>query len=91
MNDVVRATLGAGTAALVLAFSTVVLGAPAHAAEPTANDQGAGTKVGGGRDGSGIYAAARIQYSGSVAPGGGRGNVKSADVNWSPPPCWYAP
>ncbi|BDD74031.1 MULTISPECIES: hypothetical protein [Streptomyces] len=91
MKGVARTALGAGTAALILAFGTVVLGAPVHAAEPTANDQGAGTKEEGGRKDSGIYAAVRIQYSGSVAPNGGKGNVTSADVDWTPPPCWYAP
>ncbi|PPS87903.1 hypothetical protein [Streptomyces sp. MH60] len=91
MKGGARTTLGAGTAALLLAFGTVVLGAPVHAAEPTGNDQGAGVKEVGGRKGSNIYAAVRIQYSGSVAPNGGTGNVTSADVNWTPPPCWYAP
>ncbi|OMI86995.1 hypothetical protein BSZ07_22260 [Streptomyces sp. M1013] len=91
MKGIARTTLGTGTAALMLAFGTVVLGAPAHAAEPTGNDQGAGTKEDGGRKGSSIYAAVRIQYSGSVAPNGSKGNVTSADVNWTPPPCWYAP
>jgi hypothetical protein len=42
-------------------------------------------------DGNGIYAAARIQYSGSVAKNGGTGNVTSSDANWTPPPCWYVP
>ncbi|MFD5833028.1 hypothetical protein ACFWHV_05575 [Streptomyces collinus] len=64
---------------------------PAHGVEPTGNNQGASTEQVGGSDKNGIYAAARIQYSGSVAKGGGRGNVTSTDVNWTPPPCWYAP
>ncbi len=80
-----------GIAALTFALSTLALTTPAHAAKPVGSDKGAETEQDGGTDKTGIYAAARIQYSGSVAPGGGRGNVKSADVNWSPPPCWYAP
>ena len=35
----------------------------------------------GGSDETGIYAAARIQYSGAVAKGGSTGNVASSDVN----------
>ncbi|MFH8237061.1 hypothetical protein [Streptomyces sp. NPDC018321] len=91
MKNALRTALSTGTAALALAFSTLALGAPAYSAEPTGNEQGASTEEGGGRDGTGIYAAARIQYSGSVAADGGTGNVTSADVNWDPPPCWYAP
>jgi hypothetical protein len=80
-----------GTAALTLALSTLVLPGSAYAAKPVGSDQGASTEQSGGTDGNGIYAAARITYSGSVAKGGGSGNVTSADVNWAPPPCWYAP
>ncbi|WP_394816530.1 hypothetical protein [Streptomyces lancefieldiae] len=80
-----------GTATLTLALSTIVLTEPAHAAKPVGSAEGASTEQTGGGDDTGIYAAARIQYSGSVAPNGGTGNVTSADVNWTPPPCWYAP
>ncbi|MFE0791321.1 hypothetical protein [Streptomyces mutabilis] len=76
---------------MALALSTLVLAGPAHAAKPVGSDEGASTEQTGGGDEKGIYAAARIQYSGSVAPNGGTGNVTSADVNWGPPPCWYAP
>lgn len=79
------------TAALTLALSALVLTESAHAAKPVGSGQGASTDEKGGGDEKGIYAAARIQYSGAVAKGGGRGNVTSADVNWTPPPCWYAP
>lgn len=80
-----------GTAALFLALGALVLTEPAYAAGPTGKDQGAATEESGGGDGKTIYAAAKIQYSGSVAKGGGAGNVTSSDVNWTPPPCWYAP
>ncbi|WP_438948832.1 hypothetical protein [Streptomyces mutabilis] len=80
-----------GTAAVALALSTLVLAEPAYAAKPVGSDEGASTEQTGGGDETGIYAAARIQYSGSVAADGGTGNVTSADVNWDPPPCWYAP
>ncbi|MER6322629.1 hypothetical protein [Streptomyces coelicoflavus] len=87
----VRTTSTAGTAALILGSDAVVLGAPAQAEGPTGNGQGASIKENGGRDGSGIHSAVRIEYTGSVATNAGSGNVTSADVNWSPPPCWYAP
>ncbi|MEY9486987.1 hypothetical protein RKD26_002781 [Streptomyces calvus] len=86
-----RTVLGASTAALALAFSALVLTAPEAAAEPVDYGKGDGTEQTGGGGGTGIYAAARITYSGSVAGGGGTGNVTSSDVNWTPPPCWYAP
>ena len=85
-----RTVLSTGAAALPLALC-VALAGPAHAGEQPNNSQGSNTEQSGGSDGTGIYAAARITYSGSVAKGGGRGNVKSTDVNWTPPPCWYAP
>ncbi|MFI8302688.1 hypothetical protein ACIF80_04395 [Streptomyces sp. NPDC085927] len=80
-----------GTATLTLAISTLVLAESAYAAKPVGSDKGASTEQTGGGDGTGIYAAARIQYSGSVAKNGNTGNVTSSDVNWAPPPCWYAP
>jgi hypothetical protein len=80
-----------GTAALTLTLSTVVLPGIAYAAKPVGSDKGATTEQSGGGDETGIYAAARITYSGSVAKNGGTGNVTSTDVNWTPPPCWYAP
>ncbi len=80
-----------GTATLSLALSTVVLSEAAYAAKPVGSDKGATTEQSGGSDDTGIYAAARIQYSGSVAKNGGTGNVTSSDVTWTPPPCWYAP
>ncbi|MFB7084131.1 hypothetical protein [Streptomyces sp. NPDC056296] len=64
---------------------------PVYAGEQPSNTEGANTEQTGGGDETGIYAAAQIQYSGSVADDGGTGNVTSADVNWDPPPCWYAP
>ncbi len=86
-----RTPLGVSTAALTLALSVIVAADTAYAAEQTPKDQGANTDQQGGGDGNGIYAAAQIQYSGSVAKGGSTGNVTSSDVNWTPPPCWYAP
>lgn len=77
--------------ALTLALGIVTLAHPAYSEEPSAFDEGADSEQQGGSDTTGIYAAAKIQYSGSVAKGGGTGNVTSADVNWTPPPCWYAP
>ncbi|MER7897400.1 hypothetical protein ABTX62_15095 [Streptomyces sp. NPDC096046] len=74
-----------------LIVGTLILTEPAHAVEPTSNGRGASTEQVGGGKKAGIYAAARIQYSGSVAKGGGTGNVTSSDVSWTPPPCWYAP
>ncbi|MFE9772271.1 hypothetical protein ACFYOV_11460 [Streptomyces sp. NPDC005931] len=80
-----------GTAALTLTLLSVVLTGTAYAAKPVGSGKGASTEQTGGADKTGIYAAARIQYSGSVAKNGGTGNVTSSDVNWEPPPCWYAP
>ncbi|WSJ06034.1 hypothetical protein OG437_21480 [Streptomyces phaeochromogenes] len=85
-----RRVLGTSTAALTLAVGALILTAPNSAAEPVDYGKGGGTKEKGGSDETGIYAAARIQYSGAVAKGGS-GNVASSDVNWTPPPCWYAP
>ncbi|MFD0210169.1 hypothetical protein ACFVH9_13795 [Streptomyces hirsutus] len=86
-----RTLLCTSTAALAIAFSALILTAPNSAAEPVDYGKGDGTEESGGGDETGIYAAARITYSGSVAKNGGTGNVTSADVNWTPPPCWYAP
>ncbi|MEU6176407.1 hypothetical protein [Streptomyces coeruleorubidus] len=91
MNRSQRTVLGTSTAALSLSVSALILTAPNAAAEPVDFGKGGGTEQQGGGDGNGIYAAARIQYSGSVAKKGGTGNVTSSDVNWTPPPCWYAP
>ncbi|MET9733895.1 hypothetical protein ABZZ79_25545 [Streptomyces sp. NPDC006458] len=77
--------------ALTLTLSTLALTGTAYAGKPVGSGKGGSTEQKGGGDDTGIYAAARIQYSGAVAKGGGRGNVTSADVNWTPPPCWYAP
>nr|WP_234310059.1 hypothetical protein [Streptomyces sp. NRRL S-475] len=86
-----RKVLGTSSAAMALAVSALILTAPNAVAEPVDFGKGSDTKETGGRSETGIYAAARIQYSGSVAKGGGTGNVTSTDVNWTPPPCWYAP
>ncbi len=80
-----------GTAALGLTLIMLAVTQPAYADEKPANAQGTNTEESGGSNENGIYAAARIQYSGSVAKGGGTGNVTSSDINWTPPPCWYAP
>nr|WP_217140647.1 hypothetical protein [Streptomyces sp. AC627_RSS907] len=82
--------LSTGAAALALALGISLTDA-AYAGEQPSNTQGSSTTQTGGSDETGIYATARIEYSGSVAPNGGTGNVASTDVNWSPPPCWYAP
>ncbi|MFI9153654.1 hypothetical protein [Streptomyces sp. NPDC053367] len=91
MNRSRRTVLGTGTAAFTLAVGSLILATPDAAAEPVDYGKGGGTETTGGGDGTGIYATARITYSGSVAKGGGKGNITSADVNWAPPPCWYAP
>ncbi|MET7292385.1 hypothetical protein ABZS79_09605 [Streptomyces griseoloalbus] len=80
-----------GTATLTLALSTIVLAEPAYAAKPVGSNKGANADQTGGGDGTGIYAAARITYSGSVAQNSSTGNVTFSDVSWTPPPCWYAP
>ncbi len=80
-----------GVTALTLTLSVIAFTEAAYAAKPVGSDKGASTEQSGGGDGTSIYAAARITYSGSVAPNGASGNVTSADVNWTPPPCWYAP
>lgn len=80
-----------GATALSLALGVLILTEPAYAAGPAGKDQGATTEESGGSDTTGVYAAAQIRYSGSVAKGGSTGNVTSSDVNWTPPPCWYAP
>ncbi|MGA5710619.1 hypothetical protein ACPCK8_29820 [Streptomyces cellulosae] len=79
-----------GAAALALMLSAIALTDVAYAAKPVGSDKGASEQSGGSND-KGIYATARITYSGSVATNGSRGNVTSTDVNWTPPPCWYAP
>jgi hypothetical protein len=76
---------------LTLTLCALALTVPAHSAEPTGNGRGAAVSLEGDSDKTGIHAAARIQYSGAVTGDGSRGNVTSADVNWTPPPCWYAP
>ncbi|MFI8217999.1 hypothetical protein [Streptomyces sp. NPDC085932] len=81
----------ASATALTLALSVIALAQPAHAGEEPGNTQGSDIEQSGGGDGNAIYAAARIRYSGSVAKNGSTGNVTSADVKWTPPPCWYAP
>ncbi|MFS8204862.1 hypothetical protein ACLVWQ_40090 [Streptomyces sp. CWNU-52B] len=91
MNAARHTCLSISVAALTLALGTLVLAAPAHAAEPKRNGEGANSDQQGGGDGDGIYASAKIQYSGAVAKSGNTGNVSSSDVNWTPPPCWYAP
>ncbi|MGN7138319.1 hypothetical protein [Streptomyces pseudogriseolus] len=78
-----------GAVVLTLAFGLTLTG-PAYAGEIPGNTEG-GMEQSGGKDDGGIYATARITYSGSVAANGSKGNVTSADVNWTPPPCWYAP
>ncbi|MBQ0951111.1 hypothetical protein KBZ75_23165 [Streptomyces sp. RK76] len=81
----------ASLATLTLAVGALILVTPAYAGKPVGSDNGAETEQSGGTDETGIHSAVRIQYSGSVAPNGGKGNVTSADVDWTPPPCWYAP
>ncbi|MEV5979832.1 hypothetical protein [Streptomyces sp. NPDC052114] len=83
--------LGSGAATLALAVGTITFAESAYAAEPSSNGDGGSTEQKGGTDETGIYAAAKVQYSGAVTKSGGSGNVASADVNWTPPPCWYAP
>ncbi|MFI9339371.1 hypothetical protein [Streptomyces althioticus] len=77
-------------AALTFTLSAIALTEAAYAAKPVGSDKGA-SEQSGGSNSDGFYAAARITYSGSVALNGTSGNVTSADVNWTPPPCWYAP
>ncbi|MFJ2260035.1 hypothetical protein ACIOKD_17105 [Streptomyces sp. NPDC087844] len=91
MNAPRRTPLSVTTVALALTFGTLILGTPASATETPTNSGDADTNQEGGSDGKGIYAAASVQYSGAVTKNGGAGNVASADVNWTPPPCWYAP
>ncbi|MEU0893251.1 hypothetical protein ABZ376_02270 [Streptomyces massasporeus] len=91
MRQLRRRVLGTSTAATALAVSALIITAPHAAAEPVDFGKGSDKKETGGSNETGIYAAARIQYSGAVAKGGGTGNVTSSDVNWTPPPCWYAP
>ncbi|MFF4549830.1 hypothetical protein ACFY1J_37325 [Streptomyces sp. NPDC001406] len=91
MNRSRRTALSTGAAALTLALGVLALAEPAYAGEQPGNTQGADTEQSGGTDNTGIYAAARIQYSGAVTKDGSTGNVTSSDVNWTPPPCWYAP
>ncbi|WUU13571.1 hypothetical protein OG866_18495 [Streptomyces sp. NBC_00663] len=91
MNRALRTALSTSTAALTLAFGVLVLTEPASSTELPTNDKGGKTEGAGGSDDSGIYATAEITYSGAVAKNGSTGNVTSSDVNWTPPPCWYAP
>ncbi|MER5789949.1 hypothetical protein [Streptomyces sp. NPDC001980] len=80
-----------GTGALTLVLGGLLLTEPAYASGPLGKDKGADTEQSGGGDSNGIYATAKIQYSGAVTKDGGTGNMTSSDVNWTPPPCWYAP
>lgn len=91
VNTARRTSLSIGSVALTLTFGTLILAAPVHAAGGPRDGTGASSNPQGGKDNKGIYAAARVQYSGAVAKSGGTGNVTSADVNWTPPSCWYAP
>ena len=91
MNRSRRTVLGTSSAALAFAASALILTAPNASAEPVDFGKGGGTDQQGGGDKQGIYAAATINYSGAVTKDGGTGNVTSSDVNWTPPPCWYAP
>ncbi|WUO55155.1 hypothetical protein OG960_19420 [Streptomyces sp. NBC_00280] len=91
MNGSRPTVLRTSNAALALAISALILAAPDSVAEPVDYGKGGGPEAKGGGDETGIYAAAQIQYSGAVAKGGNTGNVTSSDVNWTPPPCWYAP
>ncbi|MFJ9345531.1 hypothetical protein [Streptomyces sp. NPDC101237] len=68
-----------------------MLAAPNSVADPVDYGKGGDSGTKGGADKTGIYAAASIHYSGAVTKTGGTGNVTSSDVNWTPPPCWYAP
>lgn len=77
--------------ALALALSPLVLTGAAHAATGVGTGTGAGTEQSAGSGDKSIYAAASIHYSGAVTKDGSAGNVTSSDVNWTPPPCWYAP
>ncbi|QES43196.1 hypothetical protein DEJ49_21375 [Streptomyces venezuelae] len=88
-----RVSFAAGVTAVALALGALALTAPHAVADPVDYGKGGDTSEEGGSDksGTGIYAAAKVTYSGSVAKGGSSGNVTSSDVNWTPPPCWYAP
>jgi hypothetical protein len=86
-----RTALTPSIATLTLVVSIMALAKPAYSAEPSSNTHGTSKEESGGSNDTGIYAAAKIQYSGSVAKNGGTGNMASSDVSWTPPPCWYAP
>ncbi|WP_413757640.1 hypothetical protein [Streptomyces sp. MMBL 11-3] len=90
MTSARRTALGSATT-LTLVLSVLSLTAPDAAADPVDYGKGGSGKKTGGSDGNGIYAAASVQYSGAVTKNGSAGNVASADVNWTPPSCWYAP
>ncbi|QEU97416.1 hypothetical protein [Streptomyces kanamyceticus] len=91
MNRSRRTAPRATITALTLAVSVLVLAGPAYAGKPVGSDKGASTDTEGGGDGTGIYAAAQVKYTGAVSKPGSPGNVTSSDVTWDPPPCWYAP
>ncbi|MGW0715142.1 hypothetical protein ACWD3K_10375, partial [Streptomyces sp. NPDC002778] len=83
MNWARGTALGACVTGLTLTLGITTFTAPAHSAEPSSNGNGADTKQEGGSDKNGIYAAAQITYSGSVAKNGGTGNMTPTDVNWT--------
>lgn len=89
MKSSLRTT--ASLATLTLAVGALILVTPAYAGKPVGSDNGAETEQSGGTDETGIHSAVRIQYSGSVAPNGGKGNVTSADVDWTPRPAGTPP
>ncbi len=91
MNRPRRTPLSTSAGVLAVAISALVLVAPNVAAEPVDYGKGGSTEEKAGSNETGIYAAAKVQYSGAVAKDGSSGNVTSSDVNWTPPPCWYAP
>ncbi|WP_435615047.1 hypothetical protein [Streptomyces coelicoflavus] len=89
MESALRTTVSIAT--LTCALGALVLVTPAYAGKPVGSDRGAETEQTGGADETGIHSAVRIEYTGSVTPNGGSGNVTSADPNWMPSPCRYAP
>jgi len=65
------------------------------AADVSADDKSRGSSFGGFKNNkatAGAGGSREVRYSGGGSGGGkGGGGNLSTPVNWSPPPCWYAP
>ena len=74
----------------ISAAAVLLSGGPAFAGGPDDNTAQPPPSDGGGQKHGEIYAEVSFPPA-NGHDGPGRGPLKSTDVNWSPPACWYAP